>query len=77
MRQKALFVLKARAVPRNAIKPTENSIEMAEEISARMARSVYEKSSISTHVMTDKHEVARIKMFVDGVLVELLQIPLD
>jgi hypothetical protein len=77
MRQKALFVLKARAVPRNAMKPTENSIEMAEEISARMARSVYEKSSISTHVMTDKHEVSRIKMFVDGVLVELLQIPLD
>jgi hypothetical protein len=77
MRQKALFVLKARSVPRNAMKPTENSIEMAEEISARMARSVYEKSSISTHVMTDKHEVARIKMFIDGVLVELLQIPLD
>jgi hypothetical protein len=76
-RQKALFVLKARALPRNAMKPTENAIEMAEEISARMARSVYEKSSVSTHVMTNKHEIARIKMFIDGVLVELLQISLE
>jgi len=76
-KQKALFVLKARSTPRNAMKPTENSIEMTEEIIARMARSVYEKSSISTHVMTDRHEVARIKMFIDGVLVELLAISLD
>lgn len=74
MRQKALFVLRARDLPRNAIKPAENSIELAEELSARMTRSVYEKSSIATHVLTNKDEVARVKHYVDGTLIELLQI---
>jgi len=74
MRQKALFVLRARDLSRNAMRPAEHSIEMAEELSARMARSVYEKSSIATHVLTNKDEVARVKHYIDGALIELLQI---
>ena len=39
-----------------------------------LARSVYERSSISSHVTTSKGEVIQIKMYVDTVLAELLEI---
>jgi hypothetical protein len=74
MKQKTLFVLRARDLPRNAIRPAENSVDMADELSARMARSVYEKGSIATHVLVNKDEVARVKHYIDGALIELLQI---
>ena len=47
---------------------------MARNGTAELARSVYTRGSISTHMATTYEEVMHLKMYVDGVLAELLQV---
>jgi len=72
MKQKVRFILRMRELPDNAIKPPEDAVEIVEERIASFARSVYERSSISTHVATQKGEVLQVKKYVSTVLAELL-----
>jgi len=74
MKQKVRFILRMRELPDNAIKPPEDAVEIVEERIASFARSVYERSSISTHVATQKGEVLQVKKYVSTVLAELLGI---
>lgn len=74
MKQKVRFILKMRELPDNAIKPPEDAVEIVDERIASFARSVYERSSISTHVATQKNEVLQVKKYVNTVLAELLGI---
>lgn len=74
MKQKARFILRSRGLPKTAIRAPEDSVSLVEERTASLARSVYERSSISTHVATTRQEVLRLKMYVDSVLAELLEI---
>jgi Predicted pPIWI-associating nuclease len=77
MKQKALFVLKARGLPGNAMNAAKDSVSVTDSLGAQMARSVYEKGSIATHIASSKDEVARVKQYTDAVLIELLQISLS
>ena len=52
----------------------EATAERIESATATLARSTYDRSSLSTHVATSKAEVQQIKLYVDSVLAELLQI---
>lgn len=72
MKQKVRYILKARELPDNALKPPEDAIEIIEDRIASFTRSVYERSSISTHVAAQRNEVLQIKRYVDTVLAELL-----
>ncbi len=74
MRQKVRFILRARGQPSTATETTELAIGRAEEALSKLTRSVYQRSSISAHVTTTKTEVLQMKMYVDGVLAELLEI---
>jgi hypothetical protein len=74
MRQKARFILKSRSVPSAARSTTEGSIERIEESAAVLARSVYEHASLVSHLTFTKREVMNLKMYVDAVLGDLLQI---
>jgi hypothetical protein len=74
MKQKVRFILRMRDLPDNAIKPPEDAVEIVDERIASFARSVYERSSISTHVATQKNEVLQVKNYVNTVLAELLGI---
>jgi hypothetical protein len=74
MKQKARFILRARGQPSTAVRAPEDAVSTVEERFAGLARSVYERSSISSHVTTSKGEVIQIKMYVDTVLAELLEI---
>jgi predicted pPIWI-associating nuclease len=74
MKQKARFILRARGQPSTAARAPEDVISTVEDRFAGLARSVYERSSISSHVTTSKSEVVQIKMYVDTVLAELLEI---
>jgi hypothetical protein len=53
MKQKVRFILKARGLAGNAMKPPEEAVEMVEERIAAFARATYERSSISTHVASE------------------------
>jgi len=74
MKQKAQFVLKARGTVSGALSTPKDAIQRVEDASASLARSVYTRGSISTHVATTREEVLTMKPYVDGVLAELLQV---
>lgn len=74
MKQKAQFILKARGVVSGALATPKDAIQRVEDASASLARSVYTRGSVSTHVATTREEVLTMKLYVDGVLAELLQV---
>ena len=39
-----------------------------------MARSLYDRGSLATHVVTTRKEVRQLKLYVDALLAELLEI---
>ena len=73
-KQKVRYILKSRGLSKTAINAPEDSVSIIEELTASLARSTYERSSFSTHVATARQEVEQVKMYVDIVLIELLEI---
>ena len=74
MKQKVRFILASRGKGRSQTAPAESSTSIVEEGVGALARSVYDRSSLSTHVGTSRQEVQQIKAYVDVVLGELLEI---
>ena len=74
MKQKAVFILKARGVGETARKTPVDAVGAVEDSIGSLARSVYTRGSVSTHVVTTRNEVLTIKAYADAVLADLLQI---
>jgi hypothetical protein len=74
MKQKTTFILKARGVGESTRKPAEEAVETVQESVSALARSVYTRGSVSTHVVTSRQEVLTLKGYADAVLADLLQI---
>jgi hypothetical protein len=74
MRQKVRYILASRGKSRSITETPENAVQVVEERVGALARSVYKRSSLSTHVGTTKQEVQQVKAYVDVVLSELLEI---
>lgn len=73
-RQKALYVLRKRRLSREAMSAPELAVSMVEELGAAIARSTYTRGSMSAHGFSSAKEVRQLKMYVDAVLAELLEI---
>lgn len=73
-RQKALYVLRKRRLSREAITAPELAVLMVEELGATITRSTYTRGSISAHGLSSAKDVRQLKMYVDAVLAELLEI---
>lgn len=73
-RQKALFVLRKRRLPKKALEAPELAVSTIEELGASITRSAYTRGSISAHTATPQKEVRQMKMYLDAVLAELLEI---
>jgi hypothetical protein len=74
MKQKVRYILRQRGMSKGAIDTPESAVEAVEQAVGTFVRSVYSRSSISTHTPTDKNEVLRIRDWVRVVLVELLEL---
>jgi hypothetical protein len=74
MKQKAAFILKARGIGDTARKTPVDAVEAVEESISSLARSIYTRGSVSTHVVTTRKEVLTIKAYADAVLSDLLEI---
>lgn len=74
MKQKVRYILKSRGKNKTVSDAPEKAVEIVEEMVGALARSVYNRSSLSTHVGTTKQEVQQVKAYVDVVLGELLEI---
>jgi len=74
MKQKVRYILKSRGKNKSQTETPESAVALIEEKVGALARSVYNRSSVSTHISTSKQEVRQIKAYVDVVLGELLEI---
>jgi uncharacterized membrane protein len=74
MKQKTVFILKARGVNETQRKTARDATEAVEGAVGSLARSVYDRGSLATHVETTRQEVMTFKGYADAVLAELLAI---
>ena len=74
MKQKVRYILKLRGQSKSQTGAAESAVDAVEEALGLFVRSVYMRSSVSTHVTTSRDEVLRIRDFVRVVLSELLEI---
>ena len=74
MKQKVRYVLKNRDVSKSVSDPAEDAATIVDTIIGTFVRSVYMRSSVSTHTPTDRKEVTRLLQYVRLVLSELLEI---
>jgi Predicted pPIWI-associating nuclease len=73
-RQKALHVLRNRKLSREEISAPELAVSMVEEMGARITRTAYTRGSKDAHTSSSAPEVRQLKMWIDAVLGELLEI---
>lgn len=74
MKQKVKYILSKRGITKTKSETAENAIDAIETSIGTFVRSVYTRSSISTHTPTNKSEVITVRNFVRVVLTELLEI---
>jgi hypothetical protein len=75
MKQKVRHILKKRGTPHGAMAAPESAVQGIEDILGGITRSVYNRTSISTHTATDKKEVVRVHAWVRLVMCDLLEVP--
>jgi hypothetical protein len=73
-RQKAIYVLRKRRLSREAITAPELAVSMVEELGASITRTAYTRGAKDAHTVSSVSEVRQLKMYVDAVLGELLEI---
>jgi hypothetical protein len=74
MKQKVRFILRSRGTSKTQREVAENSLDLVESLTGEVARSIYNRASLATHVETTRNEVLKIKRYVDTVLHDLLEI---
>ena len=75
MKQKTRFILRSRDIKSGQMATSEDAIRHIEESLGGITRSVYTRSSTSTHTPTTKAEVASLHAWVRLILCELLALP--
>lgn len=74
MKQKVKFVLSSRGKNKTQRIAAEKTIDLMESLAGDIARAIYNRASLSTHVETTKQEVEQLKRYMDAVLFDLLEI---
>lgn len=74
MKQKVRFILRKRGVARTAMQSPEAATQAVDEIVGTFVRTVYSRSSVSTHTPTDRNEILRIRDWVRVAFCELLEV---
>ena len=74
MRQKVVFILKNRRAGSNEIKTAKSNVDVINEKTGIFVRSVYNRSSASTHGAPTHEETISIKKYIALILSELLQV---
>jgi hypothetical protein len=74
MKQKVLYILKPKCMPRNAVKAPEKAVQLIEDKVASLARTTYDRSSIAVHVASEREEVLHVKYYVNAIFCEILSL---
>jgi hypothetical protein len=73
-RQKALHILRSRKLSKEEMSAPGLTVSMVEELAARVTRTAYTRGSKDAHTSSSAPEVRQLKMWIDAVLGELLEI---
>lgn len=73
-KQKVRYILRARRSGSPTVTVAEASLDTVEEAVATLARSTYQRSSVSTHVGGSSKEIKSLKRYVDALLAELMEV---
>lgn len=74
MRQKVQFILKNRGQGETAISASKDAAEHIDIGPDKVARSLYNRGSASTHISTSRQEVMNLLRYTEALLAELLQV---
>lgn len=74
MKQKAIFIMRARRPKDPQVKAFGDAIDVVEELIGKFVRSVYTRSSVAVHVADSKEEAKKVRDYVALVLGELLEV---
>jgi len=74
MKQKVRFILKSRGMNQTRSNVAEKAVELIETLCGDIARAIYDRASLATHLATTRDEVFQLKRYVDTVLFDLLAI---
>jgi hypothetical protein len=74
MKQKVRFIRSARGLSKSSGAVPEQTTTTIDELVGTLTRSVYDMSSVATHVAKERKAVVRIKLYVVAVLHEMLEI---
>ena len=74
MKQKVKFTLSSRGKNKTTRTAADKTIDLIETLSGEIARAVYNRASLSTHVKTTKQEVEQLKRYMDAVLFDILEV---
>lgn len=74
MRQKVQFILKNRGQGETAITGSKDAAEYVEGGPDKVARSLYNRGSASTHIAASRQEVTNLMRYTEALLAELLQV---
>jgi len=74
MKQKVRFIRSARGLSKSSGAVPEQTVATVDELVGSLTRSVYDMSSVATHVAKERKAVVRIKLYVVAVLHEMLEI---
>jgi len=73
-KQKVRHILRSRGLSETARSAPEDAVLLVEELTGSVARASSQRSSLAAHVASTEQEVRQLKMYVDSVLAELLQV---
>lgn len=74
MKQKVRFILKARGQSKSSSGVPEQTTTTVDEMVGTLTRSVYDRSSVATHVASERRTVIQIRRYVVAVLHDILEL---
>jgi hypothetical protein len=74
MKQKVRFILKARGRARSSSDVPEQTAMTVDQMVGTLTRSVYDRSSVATHVASERRAVIQIRRYVAAVLHDILEL---
>ena len=74
MKQKVVFILRSRDRKKPQQDSIKQSLELIESVTGDIARTIYNRASLATHLETSRAEVQKIKRYTDTIFFDLLEI---
>ena len=74
MKQKVRFILSSRGINQTRTNVAEKALDLIDGLCGDIARAIYDRASLDTHLEATREEVFQLKRYIDTILFDLLAI---